>query len=197
VLKINRKQGAPAFVPDFTDPLGLLVRCHGKIEAQLGALERATRVLRDGRAGSFPEVFGAIAAAQAHFAGPGTKHTADEEESLFPRLRRYGGPSERGVLHALEELEAQHRVADRAHADFDLLVERMTRGAVPSQRDVDALAMCVDALASLYGPHILLENEVIFPAAAQVLPPEEILAVGQEMRARRAGMLVGVSPADR
>jgi hypothetical protein len=30
-----------------------------------------------------------------------------------------------------------------------------------------------------------LENEVIFTAAARVLPPDEIRALGQEMRARR------------
>lgn len=198
MLQINRnQQGAHAFVPDFTNPLGLLVHCHRKIEAQLGALERAARVLREGDPSSMPMAFGAIAAAQAHFAGPGTKHTADEEESLFPRLRRYGGPSERGALEALEELEAEHRVADRAHADFDLLVAGMTSGMSLSGRDLDALDRCVAALVALYGPHIVLENEVIFPAAARSIPPEELLAVGQEMRARRAGMFAGASPADR
>jgi hemerythrin-like domain-containing protein len=190
VLQIHRKQqGAPAFVPDFADPLGLLVHCHGKIEAQLNVLEHATRVLRE--SGASPEAFRAVAAAQAHFAGPGMKHTADEEESLFPRLRRFAGPSEYGVRDALEELEGQHRVAERAHADFDALVERMTRGVTPSERDVDEFDLCVEALTSLYGPHILLENEVIFPAAARVVPPNELLAVGQEMRARRAEMFGG------
>ena len=149
-----------------------------KIEAQLSVLERAVGVLREGDTAT---ALGAVAAAQAHFAGPGVKHTADEEESLFPRLRRYAEGSERLVLDALDELEAQHRVADRAHAELDALVE-----ATP-EPDVDALGACVEALVALYGPHILIENDVIFPAAGRLLPPDELLAVGREMRARRVG----------
>jgi hemerythrin-like domain-containing protein len=189
MLQIHRKQQtAPAFIPDFADPLGLLVHCHAKIEAQLGALERATHLLRGGDAEAIPAALGAVESAQAHFAGPGVKHTADEEESLFPRLRRHAGPSE---LATLDELEAQHRVAERAHAELDAVVERVLRSARPSEPDVVELDRCVGALVSLYGPHILLENEAIFPAAARLLPPDEIVAVGQEMRARRVGMVRG------
>jgi pyridoxamine 5'-phosphate oxidase len=190
MLRIQRaRQVAPTFIPDFTDPLGLLVHCHAKIEAQLGALERAVRALREGGAGEVEEAFRAIEAARAHFAGPGVKHTADEEESLFPRLRRHAGPDEGGVLAALDELEAQHVTADRAHAALDAVVEQMRGTVPPTAHDVDELAARVDALVALYGPHIALENDAIFPAAARVLPPVELLGLGEEMRARRREML--------
>jgi pyridoxamine 5'-phosphate oxidase len=189
MLQIQRtRTTAPAFIPDFSDPLGLLVHCHAKLEAQFRALESAVRVLREG--GAEVEALRAIEAAQAHFAGPGVKHTADEEESLFPRLRRYAG-SEVGVLDALAELQAQHRTADRAHAEFDALVERMRRGSGPTGNDVDEIGERVEEIVTLYGPHIALENDVIFPAAARVLPPAEIAGLGEEMRERRRGMVHG------
>ena len=78
MLTIHRKnQAAAAFIPDFTAPLGLLVHCHLKIEAQLGVLERATQLLREGDPGAAPAALDAVKSAQAHFAGPGVKHTAD------------------------------------------------------------------------------------------------------------------------
>ncbi len=189
MLQIHRKQeGPPAFIPDFTDPLGLLVHCHRKIDAQFRALEHATRLLRNGNPATAQSAYGAIDAAQAHFAGPGMKHTADEEESLFPRLRHHAGPSEWVVLQALDRLEAQHTLAERLHLDFDVRVDRLKRDEVLSELELDRLERCIGALAGLYGPHMRVEDDVIFPAAARLLPPEELLAVGREMRMRRAAM---------
>lgn len=184
MLQIHGKRdAAPAFIPDFGDPLGLLVHCHRKIEAQLGALEAAAAVLRAGDPGGVPPALAAIEAARAHFDGPGTKHTADEEESLFPRLRAREGAAESGVLAALDELEAQHRVIERAHAELDAVVARL--GAAPSAGDVEELGRCAAGLVRLYRPHIDLENDLVFPAAARLLPPDQLAALGQEMRARR------------
>ena len=88
MLQIHRNSPIAAwYVPDFSEPLGLLVHCHVKIERQLESLERAVRLLETDDAAAVPSIMEAIVAAQRHFAGPGVKHTADEEESLFPRLR--------------------------------------------------------------------------------------------------------------
>lgn len=179
MLQIHRKdQSAPAFIPDFTNPLGLLVHCHGKIETQLRSLEQAVRLLQGGDPAAVSPALRAVEAAQAHFNGPGVRHTEDEEESLFPRLRRFAGPSENEALGALDRLEAEHRTAEQAHAHFDAVL-------AASDLDVDELERCVAALVALYEPHMRLENEVIFPAAARALPPDEIRALGLEMRARR------------
>jgi hypothetical protein len=43
----------------------------------------------------------------------------------------------------------------------------------------------VAQLTALYRPHIRLENELVFPVAARILPASEIQALGEEMRARR------------
>jgi pyridoxamine 5'-phosphate oxidase len=176
-------------IPDFTNPLGLLVHCHERIEGHLSALERAAEILRAGDRQSLPRVFAAIDAACAHFAIPGVKHTEDEEVSLFPRLRERGGSAGQDALAAMAELESQHRTAEQFHAEFDELVESLPRDGSADAKDLDCFSEVVTELTTLYRPHILLENNFVFPVAAEVLPASEIQALGEEMRARRKDIL--------
>ena len=83
--------------------------------------------MRRGDAKRLPAAFDLIDLACAHFSVPGVKHTKDEEVSLFPRLREYGGAEAEDALAAAEELEIQHRVAERLHAEFDALAARYRR----------------------------------------------------------------------
>lgn len=186
MLQIGRpSQARAAHAPDFTDPLGLLVHCHVKIELQLESLERAVRMLANDDGEATPFAMAIIAAARAHFSGPAVRHTADEEASLFPRLRRFASDSENGLLAALKELESQHRDLDVVHARFDELIDIAGPGPRPGQIDVDELELTVGEMLGIYRPHIQMENEIIYPEAARILAPDELLAVGNEMRARR------------
>lgn len=107
--------------PDFSDPLGLMRHCHRKIEGYLGGLVIAGEMLRRGGAAEVAEAFRMVDAAVdvEHFRVRGPKHTEDEEVSLFPRLREHGGREAVEALSAAAELEAQHRTAELAHAEFD------------------------------------------------------------------------------
>ena len=186
MLQIGRpSQARAAHAPDFTDPLGLLVHCHVKIELQLESLERAVRMLANDDGEATPFAMAIIAAARAHFSGPAVRHTADEEASLFPRLRRFASDSENGLLAALKELESQHRDLDVVHARFDELIDIAWREPRPGQLEVDELELTVGEMLGIYRPHIQMENEIIYPEAARILAPDELLAVGNEMRARR------------
>lgn len=186
MLQIGRpSQARAAHAPDFTDPLGLLVHCHVKIELQLESLERAVRMLANDDGEATPFAMAIIAAARAHFSGPAVRHTADEEASLFPRLRRFASDSENGLLAALKELESQHRDLGVVHARFDELIDIAWREPRPGQLDVDELELTVGEMLGIYRPHIQMENEIIYPEAARILAPDELLAVGNEMRARR------------
>lgn len=184
VLTINQPH-----IPDFTKPLELLVHCHQKIEAQLGALERCAELLRAGDLQTLSRVFGAIDAACAHFAVPGVKHTEDEDISLFPRLRQYGGSGGADALAAMAELESQHRTAEQLHAEFDEFVSTLPRDGSADTRELDCFGELVSGLIMLYRPHIQLENNFVFPIAGRVLPANEIQALGEEMRARRKDIL--------
>ena len=176
-------------IPNFADPLGLLVHCHTRIEGHLRALEQACRILRQPNTKQLPAAFDLIDLACAHFAVPGVKHTEDEEVSLFPRLREHGGAEAEDALAAAEELEMQHRVAERLHAEFDALAARIPRNGSAVAEEVDRLNEIVSILAAIYRPHIRVENAIVFPAAARVLPADLIQTIGIEMRARRQGIL--------
>jgi hemerythrin-like domain-containing protein len=176
-------------IPDFTNPLGLLVHCHERIEAQLRSLERAAEILRAGETQSLPQVFLAVDVACAHFANAGVKHTEDEEVSLFPRLRELGGRGGQEAFAAMSELESQHRSAEHLHAQIDELVGNLRRDGSAEEKELDRFGDMVAELTTLYRPHILLENNFVFPVAARVLPVSEIQALGEEMRNRRRDML--------
>jgi hemerythrin-like domain-containing protein len=176
-------------VPDFTNPLGLLVHCHERIEAQLRVLESAADILRAGDTRSLSRVFAGVDAACAHFAIAGVKHTQDEEVSLFPRLRERGGTAGQDALAAMAELESQHRRAEKLHAEFDRLVDGLPRDGSADAKELDRFNELVAELTTLYRPHILLENNFVFPIAADVLPAGEIQTLGEEMRARRKDIL--------
>jgi hemerythrin-like domain-containing protein len=177
------------YIPNFSDPLGLLVHCHTRIDGHLRALEHAGEVLRRPGAEQLPAAFDQIALACAHFAVPGVKHTQDEEISLFPRLREHGGAEAEDALSAAAELEIQHRVAERLHAELDALAERILRDGACEAETVDRFLEIVSILAAIYRPHIRVENSIVFPIAARVLDAGVIQTIGNEMRARRQGIL--------
>lgn len=52
-------------------------------------------------------------------------------------------------------------------------------------RKIERLDALVAALCALYRPHMRIEDELVFPAAARLLLPSDIQAIGEEMRARR------------
>jgi pyridoxamine 5'-phosphate oxidase len=184
IFMINQKQ-----MPDFSNPIGLLIHCHERIEGQLSVLESAADILRAGDTRSLSRVFASIDGACAHFTIAGVKHTEDEELSLFPRLREQGGHAGQDALAAMTELESQHRTAEQLHVELDELVSRLPRDGSADSKDLDTFGDQVAELAALYRPHILLENSLVFPVAADILPANEIQALGEEMRARRKDIL--------
>jgi hemerythrin superfamily protein len=118
----------------------------------------------------------------AIFAEAAPKHTADEEKTLFPRLRSLDHPELKTLLEKISSLESHHARADRSHAEVDRLGrEWLASGSLNAER----FARLVDELASIYREHIGTEERELFQAAAAVLEASEREAMGREMRARR------------
>ncbi len=179
MFQINQR-----FIPDFTKPLDLLVHCHENIERQLEALARAAEVLRVGDSLNTAQAFAAIDAACKHFAVAGIRHTADEEESLFPRLRKSETSAGDEALAAMSELESQHRTAEDMHRQFDEFVLSLPRDGSADTRELDSFGEMTAELAAFYRPHIFMENNLVFPIAGRILSDGEIHAQGEEMRER-------------
>jgi len=75
---------------NFANPLGLLKDCHRRIERFLGVLVKVATEASEGPLNA--ERRQAMEAALSYFQRAAPLHTADEEEDLFPELRRVERP---------------------------------------------------------------------------------------------------------
>jgi hemerythrin-like domain-containing protein len=161
----------------FDDPLGMLKDCHRRIEHFLGILsivaERA-----QGRSLTEEET-SAVEAALSYFRSGGQRHTADEEESLFPRLLSAGGGED------LDRLQHDHAEANELHDEVEGLYRSWISAGSLGESDGRRLLAATRVLAAIYEAHIQVEDNVVFPRAAQLLGKDAIEAIGQEFRARR------------
>jgi hemerythrin-like domain-containing protein len=166
----------------FDNPIGMLKDCHRRIEQFLHVL-----CLVVDRAPGRPlteEEAGAVKSALHYFRVGGQRHTADEEQSLFPRMR-----AERTTASALKEidaLEADHRIADDLHAAVENLYEAWLQGKTLNSEELEQLRAKTERLKQLYEGHIRIEENLIFPSAAEGLDGNTLAQMGEEFRARRA-----------
>src|SRR3954449_12487157 len=75
---------------NFTDPIGLLTDCHRRIERFLSVLVQVTAQANGGALTQ--EQRRGLDTALRYFRDAAPKHTADEESTLFPRLRLLDHP---------------------------------------------------------------------------------------------------------
>jgi len=162
---------------DFNNPLGLLSDCHRRIERFLAVLLALSRTRRGGALDAAETQ--SLRAALDYFRNAAPQHTADEEESLFPRLRAAG------ALSSLDTLEDDHQNSAIAHRELDTLGRTwLDQGSLPAA-STQRMNDLVRQLAETYERHIAVEDQKIFPAAGRVLSGEQLAAVGREMEARR------------
>jgi hemerythrin-like domain-containing protein len=165
----------------FDDPIGMLKDCHRRIEQFLQILclvvDRAP-----GRALTEEEA-AAVRSALTYFKVGGQRHTADEEESLFPRMRAEEKTA--GAVRELDALETQHREADDLHLAVDKLYSRWVEGKPLGAEDEERLRAATHRLKLLYEGHIKVEESLVFPRAAEGLDQDAIAEIGNEFRARR------------
>jgi hemerythrin-like domain-containing protein len=167
----------------FDEPLGLLSDCHRRIEHFLDVLATIT----DDAAGGplTPSHRSALEGAIRYFAVAAPQHTADEEISLFPRLRESGNPAIAAALPALDALERDHQEAEADHVAVDALVRQWLADGRLFEADFEKLRQRVARLQALYRHHIAIEDREVFPVAARVLDRAQIEKIGGEMAARR------------
>lgn len=165
----------------FDDPLGMLKDCHRRIERFLGILcmvaDRASgRQLQ-------PEERAAVEAALHYFREGGVRHNADEEESLFPRLRNHIQDSESSDIAHLED---DHRCTTALHHQVEEIYQDWISAGALTSSEQQKLLSATEELRTIYTAHIQLEESVVFPRAAQVLDKAAIAAIGSELKARRS-----------
>jgi hypothetical protein len=156
-------------------PAGLLLACHGRIRS---FTELAAR-LAGPEAADDAAIADAAARVHRYHAVALPLHQADEEESIEPRLLR-AAPETSPLLEQMRH----------GHVEIEALVggllPRWKRiASTPSLRGELETGRDVQRLQLLWGAHLALEEERIFPALSR-LAADDLAAILGEMRARRA-----------
>jgi hemerythrin-like domain-containing protein len=161
----------------------MLSDCHRRIERFLAALVKVTDQANGEKMSDLQrrDWLNSL----EYFRNAAPRHTADEEDSLFPRLRNISGTQMREALAGIERLHAEHGRADALHALVDELGRRWVEQELLSEQDTGRLRDALAELTRLYEGHIVLEDRTVFPLASAVLPESEKAAMGAEMAQRR------------
>jgi hemerythrin-like domain-containing protein len=167
---------------NFSDPTGLMSDCHRRIEMFLNALKtaatfRGRKLTDDERRG--------LEGALRYFREAAPKHNADEEESLFPRLRKVQNDEVLKALAEVARLEQEHRWAAPLHDQVDSFGRKWLVEGELSAHDAQSFDKAIAQLDAMYRAHIDYEDRVLFPLAARVLPHDELQHVAYEMARRR------------
>ena len=167
----------------FDQPLGLLSDCHRRIEQFLDVLAKIAET--SGGTALSDEHRRAAEAALKYFDVAAPRHTQDEEQSLFPRLRGLDHPQVKAALEQIAELEADHGRADALHQRAAAIFRAWLHSGPLSPDQHRELSEALASLRAIYAGHIQIEDRTIFPLAAQVLDPGQLKALGAEMAERR------------
>jgi hemerythrin-like domain-containing protein len=167
----------------FDEPLGLLSDCHRRIEHFLRVLGQVAEAASGGPL-TAPQRADAEAAVR-YFATAAPTHTADEEESVFPRLRASTDPAAASALVLVDRLQHDHDVANERHRAVETLMRRWLDRNVLEPDRLTELRQQLAALRAIYESHIAVEDRELFPAAARLFSAGELSDIGREMEARR------------
>jgi len=173
----------------FANPIGLLSDCHRRIERFLKTLE----AVADQGGVLDAQCRNALQTALEYFRSSAPRHTADEEEDLFPILRLRERPK---IAQALERLEGDHARASAWHREVEQIFERRIREESLSAPETARLKELLKSLSDLYTAHIAVEEDSIFPLAQTALSVQDKESMGRHMAARR-GVLYDGSTAGR
>ena len=170
---------------DFTQPIEMMKDCHRRIEHFLDVLKRVEAQF--GESDLTDEARRALEASLNYFVNYAPRHTADEERSLFPRMRASENAEARAVMIELDRLEGDHRHGEACHAVIDHLVRQWLETGRMDKAQRKKLQATLDEVRAIYAAHIRLEEQRVFVDAYQLLTAEQMHEIGEEMKQRRGG----------
>lgn len=166
----------------FDQPLGLLSDCHRRIEHFLGMMIRVFERSAGGKQPLKPDERQALEAALRYFEVAAPRHTQDEEQSLFPRLRASRQPEALAAVERVQSLEQDHRRVDAMHEEVERICRQWLDNGTPPPAKLQDL---LHDLRDTYSQHIQIEDSELFPLAARLLNAGQIADIGKEMAERR------------
>jgi len=111
------------------------------------------------------------------------RHTRDEEEDLFPLLRRRSAPEDE-INETLDRLYHDHTESHDALPRVIAALERMIAENAPFTEDE---AAAVSAFAQHERRHLIVENAIVLPLARVRLTKDDLGFLSLRMQLRRNG----------
>ncbi len=157
----------------FEQPIDMLYACHEKVRRFCSQIERLDSYLAEH--GRNETALSAVAAISRYFQTAAPLHHADEEEDFFPLLRRHAPETAAEIDALAAEHPALNAAWDAVYAEFVCL-----QNDAAYRPDAVRLA----AFAQAYARHAERE-ERLFALGREILPADELAAIGRRMAARR------------
>lgn len=160
----------PVDLRRYGNPLDALAADHYRQRLILADLERlAASIDRDNDD---------VAALLMHIEIEMPMHTLDEDEDLFPLLRRRAAPEDR-MDRLLARLDAEHDSIKALAAEVRDILRGVLAGDMPGDRTP------LHGFTSAYRRHMILENAVLLPLARARLTQADLADLRSRMAARR------------
>jgi hemerythrin-like domain-containing protein len=176
---LNTIKSARSAASETEDAVSLLLGCHERIRhfTEVGMrLAEAAHAPAQDRAD-------AARAVLRYYTIALPLHEADENESVYPRLKEALPPGE--LVLANQRMVDQHADIDATVAELVPMWERIERDPQSQAEFRERLRLRTEHLRSLWNVHLALEEEQIVPAMQRYLAPEQLSGIAQEMRDRR------------
>jgi len=156
-------------------PLDYIFADHFRQRVLCGVLDECAEARQVGRT--------LMAAALAFLKSDFGLHVIDEEEDLFPLLRRRAAPEDR-IEDVLGELSQEH-AADKRDAG-DIIKGLEAALAMDGTEQVsDGFRALLQRFAANERRHLIVENAIVMPLARARLTGDDLRHLGRRMAARR------------
>ena len=176
---LNTIKSARSAAPEVEDAVSLLLGCHDRIRHFTEVGER----LAQSPQAPATDRAAAARAVLRYYTVALPLHEADENESVYPRLKRALPPGE--LAHANQQMVEQHAGIDATIAELVPMWQQIERDPQSQNELGELLRHRTGHLRSLWNAHLALEEEQVIPAMRKYLPPQDLSQIAQEMRDRR------------
>lgn len=184
---MNKLPGFQSPGVGFEAPFAMLEACHERVQRTLSLLVRLQEYVKT--KGVDAQAKSAAHDVMRYFDLAAPLHHQDEELHVFPAL--LAGPHA-AMKETVLALQAQHRAMESGWQTLRVTLQTLLDADASVAKgfvmpDVDG----IDAFVALYGTHIETEEQLVYPAAAALLPPERLQAMSADMMQRRGVKGVG------
>ncbi len=162
-----------------SDAVGMLLACHQRIRNFTGIAVRLGEVT----GASAAELANAAQSVHRYYTVALPLHEADENESVYPRLRR--ALADQADRRPVELMVEQHGPIDELVAQLVPLWSQVMAHPEKLAEIQGQLRAHAARLLELWQEHLSLEEEIVFPLIRARLAPEELPAIHREMKQRR------------